>query len=733
MPPIISPLAISPLKRRGGISWSSYWATRTPSALVLTVVSGTQVDAVWDDAAEAADGLKLYYSSNGGLTYTLGDTVAFGVEAGSITGLTAGVLYTIKLVAYKDANESTPVTDVAWTPLFILRDEFITAESAPIATPRTSEPDGGTLTIVQNDGQMSISGGKLIVPAQATPTYTDLGFYNSTALAKATGLAVAVLINIDTGDNGFFGGFKAAASVGFGGQDMAGRDTYGLQLYGSGGGNRKGITDVPLYDLIQDKALIIVQQNNKHYFFIKNKLVTVSVSAALATSYFVLSNSTNVFKMDYYRVAQLPAPFTTEDGIAIHNDNSPTSGDTVVGLEDGYIIFKWTVGAAEVLNIRYRWVDDDNCMIVRCDQTNSWMRIYRREGGIETQVETGAATFNVATTYQIFVRYYMNICFAGIDDYSAPKALTRAYSYNIHKTGIKVDGFAAATLFTVYPFYQTGNALAAINGLINPFVSGARTRQIISVANGGDIAAAIATMNGGDILSLAENGTYNIAPGGTAVQGLPDGFFDCKTEIRGNGATIIGGAEGLLFNHQENFAVYNLNMLNQTVHCHNVVSCRNFIFDNCTFASTGQGAGFFDSTHTDKCVDFVYRNCKAGPSNGSASCDGFELYGDCRNGLFEDCEADTVVHGFEVWAGASPNWENKNIVFRRCYAHNCVGGFSIEGGAQTLTHEDIYCYDCTVANNGADGDYHASEGGILYKSNSPGTIVEAVGGQVIDL
>jgi hypothetical protein len=710
--------------------------TRTPSGLILNVISGTQIDATWDDAAETADGLRLYYSSDG-VNFILGDTVAFGVEAGSITGLTAGVLYTIRLVAYKGSQESTPVTDYAWTPLFILRDEFITAEAAPIASPRTMEPDGGTLTLVQNDGQMSIVDGKLIVPAQTTPNYGDLSAYNSTALAKSTGLAVALLINIDTVDVGQFGGFKYAASGAFSSWNgMVYRDSYGIQLTDSGGSNRKGLTNEPFYGLVQDESIVIIQQDNKHIMFINGMIATIGLAAAQSTSYSGFANYSNAFKMDYYRVAQLPAPFTSEDGIALHRDTTPTSGDTVVGSEDGYIVFTWSAGAGEVLNIRFRRVDDDNCMIVRCDQANSWIRLYRRQGGSETQVATGAFTFNISTSYRIFVRYIMNIIHAGVDDYSIPDLMGYPYSYNLHETGVKVDGFASASLFTVYPAFMTGAARGILNSFTNPYTAGARTRKTVNVPNGSsaaEIAALIATMNGGDILSFAENGTYNMGAGTTAIANLPNGHSMMWTEIRGNGATIIGGSEGLYFAWQSFFAIYGLNMLNQTVHCHNLMSCRNFIHEDCTFASTGQGAGFFDSTHFDKCVDFVVRRCIAGPSNGSASCDGFEFYGDCRNGLFEDCEATGVVHGFEIWTGVSPNWINKNIILRRCNSHGNTGGYSAEGGAQALIHEGIICEDCLASDNGADGDYHADANAILYRRNSPGTIVEATGGQVIDI
>lgn len=97
--------------RGGGQSWESYFLTRTPSNLVATVISESQIDLAWDDAAEAADGLKIYLSTDGGANYTYNSTVAFGVEGKSLTGLTHNTDYTIKLVAYSGANESNPIID----------------------------------------------------------------------------------------------------------------------------------------------------------------------------------------------------------------------------------------------------------------------------------------------------------------------------------------------------------------------------------------------------------------------------------------------------------------------------------------------------------------------------------------------------------------------------------------------------------------------------------------------
>jgi len=98
-----------PFQKGGGTDWASYWATRTPSNFVISITGTTTATATWDDAAEAADGLKLYIND------FLNQTIAFGVETALIIGLTPNTDYTFKLVAYKSTNESTSLIDTEKT------------------------------------------------------------------------------------------------------------------------------------------------------------------------------------------------------------------------------------------------------------------------------------------------------------------------------------------------------------------------------------------------------------------------------------------------------------------------------------------------------------------------------------------------------------------------------------------------------------------------------------------
>ena len=105
--------------RKAGISLSSYWATREPSALSLTTVSESRIDATWTDGAEAGDGLRVYYSTDN-VTFIEHGTANFGDEAYSLTSLPEARHIYVKVVAYSGTNESTGDTADDYTAMKIL-------------------------------------------------------------------------------------------------------------------------------------------------------------------------------------------------------------------------------------------------------------------------------------------------------------------------------------------------------------------------------------------------------------------------------------------------------------------------------------------------------------------------------------------------------------------------------------------------------------------------------------
>jgi hypothetical protein len=91
-------------------------------------------------------------------------------------------------VALATAQGCTP--SVAAGGLLLL-DTFTTADPNPLVAPRTAEPGPGTLAITDNDAQLSIASGRLLVGDSDTGTWTDT-FVASGALTDLRAAAVAV-------------------------------------------------------------------------------------------------------------------------------------------------------------------------------------------------------------------------------------------------------------------------------------------------------------------------------------------------------------------------------------------------------------------------------------------------------------------------------------------------------------------------------------------------------------
>src|SRR5690606_9097667 len=89
------------------------------------------------------------------------------------------------------------VTPIVW----LLRDEFLTDEAAPLASPRTAEPGPGTLTIADDDECWAISSSAL-QSLKANETEQQPAIYSETGLARVAGRALLARLKIDAAAGG---------------------------------------------------------------------------------------------------------------------------------------------------------------------------------------------------------------------------------------------------------------------------------------------------------------------------------------------------------------------------------------------------------------------------------------------------------------------------------------------------------------------------------------------------
>lgn len=94
-------------RKKSGIDWNSYWTTREPTALILTVLSDTSIQLDWTaNGVEDYDGYSVERSADG-ITYAEIDTVAVGAETFTDTGLTKETIYYYRIRAYKGGAYSS--------------------------------------------------------------------------------------------------------------------------------------------------------------------------------------------------------------------------------------------------------------------------------------------------------------------------------------------------------------------------------------------------------------------------------------------------------------------------------------------------------------------------------------------------------------------------------------------------------------------------------------------------
>lgn len=608
----------------------------------------------------------------------------------------------------------TPHGGAEWLPDFLVRDEFITAESAPIATPRTSEPDGETTwTVVQNDGSFNVANGYLNSTAQTTFAWTDLGFYSGADISRANGVALIQLINAL--NSNWSGAQFGSAAVSFEQLCWWGQSAYGADI-SDNGIFRVGSLESFGFNFGRDHILGTILRSAGTFFLIDEVIVVATYLTNTATLRAKLVTGGVNPKFDYIRVVQLPAPFA-DNTLALHADTTPTDGDVITGAQDALHQITWKPSADETLNLAFRRVDDDNCMILRCTTVDGTMKIIRREGGTETQLNSASQSFAAGTTYHVGLRYLGKYVSAWRRD---GNTATIANAYNSEVAGCKLSGFSNVSNWDMFPAILPNDVMDEYARYTNPFMTGSgRTKQTITVADGGDIAAAIATMRAGDTLSLAPGGSYTLAAGASGFTGLPSGFWGHKTTVQGNGATITGGKIGLSLTGKKHIHVENLNLIDATERSVIMTNCRWFTLDN-IYADSTAGVGLLDVFRfTDGCREGAITNCEAGPSTGWGDHDGFECTDTCGDITFTNCEAHGVIHGFEVWSGAAPAWKNFRITWRNCHSYDNEVGYSCEGGTQSLAHVEIVADNCTAATN-SEYDYQGSYGATLYIENDTG-------------
>jgi hypothetical protein len=255
--------------------------------------------------------------------------------------------------------------------VFLLRDEFVTDDAAPLTSPRTCEPGQGTLTVHDSAPSMSIIGGEVVPSAQNAGT-SNPAIYDATGYARLPGRALLARVKGVTA----FGAAGLSPGVGWTSTaDATSQGLYSAIVFSVNNGrfaiNDRDGTNTPLThdaaagDTYYDIAVVL--RNAGWFGFVDGKLTWISEIGNNATVFptvYGIAANRNPFGLDYFRVRDLPGLFTTDSGIATFVDTSLASLDAFTGTADAIHDFEFTLpgspSAGDEISLLYRQLDANN-------------------------------------------------------------------------------------------------------------------------------------------------------------------------------------------------------------------------------------------------------------------------------------------------------------------------------------------------------------------------------------
>jgi len=280
--------------------------------------------------------------------------------------------------------------------VYLLRDDFSTAASAPLTSPRTAEPGPGTLTIADTPGYQSIVGGALRMFSNGAVVSTNDTYIAAGPYTRTAGMALLGKINIVGADGRCILGWSSGLATTV--------DKYGI--YPKSGTTRR-VVGVDAFSEGQlfpaavvgtYSAYAVILRATGAIFGVQDagiwRLFWITNTDTTATLYARLHDvgigALNLYA-DYLRALQLPAPFDTDYGLATQRlAGARSAGDTFT--HEANCIIEWTqttVPSALQTEVRFRIQDATNYWQVTVDSTGA-LDLDEVVAGTPTQRATAA-------------------------------------------------------------------------------------------------------------------------------------------------------------------------------------------------------------------------------------------------------------------------------------------------------------------------------------------------------
>lgn len=278
------------------------------------------------------------------------------------------------------------------TALYGVNDTYTTDRAAGAINGTATEPGpGGNRTAIDTLNRLSLSSSVLISASQSDLSLAD-NIVRYASVARVAGRAVKILRKKGSSGNSIVtGGFTANASQITGGHTL--RTAWvGSSTLDVDGGIGTGYSEVASNDYEWD----IVLQDPGAYYFVKGGaftsrtlffVETTNTATPLypALNFYRYTSIVGVDGFDYVRVADLPAPFTTAQGIATLSVASPSVTD-YTGTADQVLDLTLTAPGSITTEagIIYR----------KLDASNYWRAYFDTAGALKVDSVSGGTPTN---------------------------------------------------------------------------------------------------------------------------------------------------------------------------------------------------------------------------------------------------------------------------------------------------------------------------------------------------
>ncbi|KKN79017.1 hypothetical protein LCGC14_0344930 [marine sediment metagenome] len=276
--------------------------------------------------------------------------------------------------------------------IWLLYDEFTTADAAPITSPRTCEPGPGTLTAFQPSNQLGIVGKKLTSADVAE--YSALMDATVGGLTKTAGVAIhAKIDSFTSGDNTLILGINndATPSAGMGGANIHMREG---TIYRVNDGTNAviigGACSYPMHPLMVFRS---TDTEAGVWMVINGKLVWVYKNTT-TLNYPGIANHATIYEADNFGFLSLLAngyaEWDVDFSTVTDSKTNPASGTTYDADADHSYVCSFTVEDGSAVQVFSRYVDNTHYGMMFRVLSNRAPRLAYNIGGGDQILWTGS-------------------------------------------------------------------------------------------------------------------------------------------------------------------------------------------------------------------------------------------------------------------------------------------------------------------------------------------------------